>query len=467
MMLQPDQFLLLGSGGFGNRRSGVAHSMAWFQDRLYLGLTHARGEGPLDAARILRFDPERVEWDTVHRSELVNADARVHARDVYRGRGSELRHARADRAASAGNTCEVPLDRGYRSMVVFQGNDDAEPALYVGTLSQLGAALLRSRDGEQFTRIAMPTAARGVATTLSFRGLTCLDGKLFAAPAGKVDGESMDRNFGERPELYVTENPEAQGWRSALPEDFGDPGDRSIFSMTVFDQQLYISTGNPERGFSLWRTRALGEPPFDWERVLVDGAGRYNLNETAATLCSFGGALYIGSGLPGLGHDRANDVGPAAFELLRLLPNDQWDLLVGTPRFTPQGLKVPLAAQGPGFDDPFNSVVWAMAAHEGCLYVGTHQWEPFAGALRGDACLRGGYQLWASEDGESWIRLLDQGHGDPFQTGIRTLLSTPIGLAVGTTNHQEIERRWRRSAGLPPASGQSGGCAVLLGLPNT
>jgi hypothetical protein len=462
-MLTRDDFVSLGDGGFGNPRSRVAHAMAWFRNELYLGVTHSRGERPEDAARILRFDADRVRWDAVHVSPLIAADARATATDVYRGRKGERRRASRNSPTPSGEHL-VPRDRGYRSMITFQGRDDPEPVLYVGTLSQVGASLLRSSDGKNFTTLPGPGTAGGSRTTLSFRGLAAFGDRLFAAPAGSVDAQTMDRNFGDRPELYVTENPVIGEWHSALPEEFGDPGDRSVFSMTVFANHLYISTGNPQRGFSLWKTRAQGDPPFDWQPVIVDGAGRFNLNETAATLCPFNGALYVGSGLPGLGYDKANDVGPAAFELLRVFPDDSWDLLAGTPRFTPNGLKVPLATHGPGFDDPYNSVVWSMTAHENALYLGTHQWEPFDIALKGKTPMQGGFQLWGSEDGESWTRILDQGHGDPLQTGVRTLLSTPLGLALGTSNHQEIERRWRRSTHSSAETSGEGGCAVWLGV---
>ena len=44
---------------------------------------------------------------------------------------------------------EVPRDRGFRGMTVFQGRSDKRPALYVSTISNWGSLLLRSEDGSK------------------------------------------------------------------------------------------------------------------------------------------------------------------------------------------------------------------------------------------------------------------------------------------------------------------------------
>ena len=454
-MLKKDSFLLVGEKGLGNPRSRVAHAMAWFRDELYLGVTHPRGDNPKDAARILRFDYGAMEWNQAWISPLVAADARSRARDVYRGNRSKehrLNHLPVNET--------VPRHRGIRFMSLFQHAYKNDPVLCIGTLSQFGASLLMTTDGIEFQTLPPPLPECLDATILSFRSMVAFAGKLFVAPTGIVDSEIMDRNFGDGPRLFVTDNPLSGAWQSALPTSFGDAGDRSIFSLAVFAGYLYASTGNPDRGFYLWRTKAEGDPPFQWELVLSDGAWRYNLNETAATMAVFGDALYIGSGLPGLGYDKANDVGPAAFEILRVFEDNSWDLLVGTPRFTSDGFKVPLSTMGPGFDDPFNSVVWSMTEHNGCLYVGTHQWEPFYVALKGGPVLRGGFELWGTVDGENWVRIISEGLHDHYQTGLRSQLSTPLGLIMGTSNHQEIGRRWLHF----DKSASAGGFQVWLGL---
>jgi hypothetical protein len=198
--------------------------------------------------------------------------------------------------------------------------------------------------------------------------------------------------------------------------------------------------------------------------VLTRGAWRHNLNEIAGVMAELDGFLYVGTGIPGLGYDKANDVGPAAAEIVRIGPDNSWDLVVGVPRFTPDGWKVPTGGLGPGFGDPDNSSMWAMAAFEQTLYVGTHHCGPFRSALRGEPRIRGGFQLWSSPDGARWRPVILDGFGDPYATGVRTLAATPAGLFLGTSTHREIERFWARRT-RQQASAAAGGLSVLLGRP--
>lgn len=434
-MLKTDRFERVGHGGIGNPRSKNAQSMAFFKEQLYLGVTHHSGEGPMDAARILRLDPATAEWEVVYQSPLVTADERASASHVYQ----------IGRTRSQETHEHVPLFRGFRGMVVFQGKGDPEPALYVGTVSHWGAQILRSVDGENFIPVIEP--GLGNPDLLSFRQLVPFRDRLFAAPAGSISGEVMDRNFGESSTVFVADDPAGGSWREAMPTSLGDMNNKAIFGMTVFNDQLHVGTGNPRSGFQVWRTQAEGEPPYQWQCVLRNGAWRHNLNEVAIALVPFKDALYIGTGIPGLGYDKSHDVGPGAAELIRLNADDSWDLIVGSPRFTPDGLQVPLAAMGPGFDDPMNTVFWSIGTHNGSIYVGTNNVRPWRVALNAKPEMAGGSQLWGSDDGENWEPVTLDGFGNPYAIGIRTQLSTPHGFFVGTSNHAEIEGLWQRRTG--------------------
>ena len=46
-------------------------------------------------------------------------------------------------------------------------------------------------------------------------------------------------------------------------------------------------------------------------------------------------------------------------------------------------------------------------------------------------------------DGETFEPITLDGFGDPYATGVRSLLSTSEGLFVGTTTHRDVERLWR------------------------
>lgn len=452
-----DEFISLGDEGLGTPSSTIAHSMAWFRGGIFVGCTNPGGKGPDDAARIMRYDPQTGEWDEVYRSPLVPPDARSSATDVqvssHMGKFGKFKQQEHDR---------VPLDNGYRSMTIFQGRSDREPCLYVSSLSPWGARILRSEDGETFVPVSEP--GFGDSTILSFRGLTACNGKLFASPAGTCTDEYLDRNFAPVINVYCSDDPGSGEWTPAAEPCFGDEENGVIYSLACFDDHLYAGTGNHERGFQLWRTDAGGEAPFRWERVLADGAYRGNLNMATAAMVAFDGALYVGGGIPGFGYDKANDVGPAACELIRVFPDGRWDLVVGTPRFTPDGLKVPLSGMGAGMDDPYNSVVWTMGVHDDVLYIGTHQWEPFESIKPGhDGGLTGGYQVWATEDGETLVPVTMDAFGDPTATGLRTILSTPHGVVLGTANHKPLLLLLARLAGSEVDQPGEGGFEILLG----
>ncbi|MEE4238203.1 MAG: hypothetical protein V2I51_15890 [Anderseniella sp.] len=448
-----EQFRLIGDRGLGNPAARVAHACAYFEGNLYMGTTHGSGDSPGDCGRILRHRCKQGQWQTVYTSPLRQPDLRSTAIDV-------LRYKR-----KAMPTTQVPVHRGFRGMAVFQGKSDSRPALYVSTISNWGGVVLRSSDGENFEPVSAP--GLGDDQLLSFRALVPFRGRLFTTPIGYNTGDILDRNGTNRPVVMVSDDPANGRWEEASPAGFGDPRNQVVFNMAVLGDHLYAGTGNPQGGFDVWRTEADGKPPFSWERALTTGAGRFNLNESVCGMVEFCGALYIGTGLPGLGYDSANDVGPAAAVLLRLRPDGSWDLVVGQPRFSPDGLKVPISLMGPGFDDFHNSVIWRMAVHDGWLYLGTHHWEIFNTSLDDVRNPQGGFHLWATRNGEDWQPVTQNGFGSPYAVGVRTLVSTPHGLVIGSDDHSQLKRRSLIASGRTPAQlegfDDEGGLQVWLG----
>ena len=76
--------------------------------------------------------------------------------------------------------------------------------------------------------------------------------------------------------------------------------------------------------------------------------------------------------------------------------------------------------------------------------------------------MEGGFQLWATADGESWRAITLDGFGDPYTVGIRTMISTPHGLFLGTLNHREAERIWFLRTGRRGQAAGTGGFDVYL-----
>jgi len=429
--------------GFGTGHNTYAHSMAWFDGRLYVGTTvHTlclvRAAPParpaaldpwpvpvpedlftLDLrAQIWRYDPRSRTWERVFISPVVE------------GRGGE----------------PVARDIGYRGMAVCQAAGESAPSLYVATGSSAsrgwGAQLLGSPDGVTFEPVGEP--GLGDPDVASFRALVAFRGRLYTSPTGTAKAWNVSR----RPSVLECPDPREGVWREVSLPGFGDPENRSIFQMEVFDGHLYAGTANPRKGLEVWKTDAEGEPPYRWKKVLDRGGGRGPLNEGVTSMCAFDGALYVGTGIQHGGYDRNYGVGPAAAEVLRIYPDDTWDVVVGGPRRVGFRRKSPLSGLGPGFGNFFIGYIWSMAAWEGRLYVGTFDSSTFVRFATGERVTHwlrtigpeavvqreGGFDLWCSDDGVEWTCLTRTGFDNPYNYGARTMVSSPQGLFIGTAN---------------------------------
>jgi len=460
-MITTDRIRCIASEGLGHPGSTLAHSMAWFRDSLYLGTSAPSSRSAEDRARIWRWSPGTEEWDLVHDSPVLPLDEDGRARLAWLGRGGGGGIRRSQAAAGVES---FGREMGVRSMRVFQGPSDAAPCLYAGTLSIRGGLILRSEDGRNFEPVIDP--GMGDDRIMSFRGLVAHEGLFFASPAGTISATGIDRNLAPSAIVHVSRDPAKGSFVPACAPSFGDPTNRGVFALVSANGRVHAGTGNPARGFQLWSTDATGEPPFVWRRDLTDGAWRYNHNMSVVDMCGFGGSLYVGTGVAGFGYDVDNDIGPCAAELIRVNPDGSWDLIFGEPRFTPDGLKVPLSGLGPGLGDPWNSAIWSMAVHEGVLYIGTHNWKSNDLAARGaGTALSGGYQIWGSADGETWTEVVADGFGNPGSTGMRRLFSTPVGLFMGSSNHTRlVQTQARLRGGAIQETESPGGFEVLLGV---
>lgn len=442
--LKCSDFTKIADEGLGDGYNAYVHSMAWFQDYLYLGTTRANlcmvhATSPFSVrcwpvrcpediyeldrrAQIWRYDPRLKKWQQVFASPLI------------RGK----------------NRQEVARDIGYRGMAVYQGHRDLAPALYVcgwsPSRSERPPTIIRSDDGITF----QPVSESGKDPAFSsYRTLLPLDGRLYTSPTGRIGSKHSVSGC-----AIVLENSRlgSEAWRPVSEPGFGDPANLTVFEMAVLDGSLYAGTLNPAEGFQIWKTKPVARPPYEWNEVITQGAYRGNLNESVISMSVFKGALYVGTGIQNGGYDRTYHVGPAAAEIIRIHPDDSWDLIVGESRWTPDGFKFPLSGFGPGFDDFTNGYVWRMAEHDGWLYAGTYNWsvflpyltlEPWPVWLRNlvhrigiENIVRncGGFDLWRTWDGNTWIPVTLTGFSNPYNYGVRTMVSTEHGLFLGTAN---------------------------------
>jgi hypothetical protein len=432
--LSADRFTAVATEGLGRKSSGTAASMAYFRGGIFVGTSCDNPAAASDAPRILRYDVKDGTWDTAYESPLIDPHSR--SPDHQFGQEGVARRQPARRRNAGNATGKTPRDSGYRSMCVFQGKSDRSPALYVSTMSRTGAIILRSTDGEAFEPVSEP--GFGDPSVYSFRALVALNGWLLTSPAGMVTDTHLDQNLPPDPKIYVSNDPLKGKWVEAAKSGFGDASNLAIYSLYPAFGRLYAGTANADLGCQVWQTEARGKPPFDWSPVIVDGGGGFNTNFTVSAMAEFNGALYAGIGITGFGYETAHHIGPASGELWRIHPDGSWDLIAGRMRFTPGGLKVPLSLLGPGLGDFYNSMVRSLATHDGVLYLGTFQWEAHRCLEINSPNVVGGYQLWASTDGESWTRVLEDGNGSPTDLGIASLLSTPHGLFAGTINQGRL-----------------------------
>lgn len=470
--LSKEHFKLIAYGGFGDGHNSYAHSMVWWAGRLYvstirgafslmrkrqagnLGLDVWPVEGPVDpfeldlCAEIWAYDPKLDLWERAFKSPMIE------------GTGGGL----------------IPREVSYRAMTTHSEGRGLKPVLYACTWSPArgpGPIVLRSDDGRRFESTCEPGLVGLQVTTI--RSLVSFKGRLYTTPAGSRGG---NQNISGHVVIYESREPQAGQWEPVCDFAFGDLSNKSIHELCAWGDWLYAGTLN-HSGFQLWRSRCEGEPPYEWEQVLTNGAWRGKENQGVLSMCAFKNALYVGTGIQGGGIDKLNNIGPAPAELIRVNEDLSWDLIVGDPRDTPDGFKSPLSGRQAGFDTFFNGYFWRMCEHEGWLYIGTFEWSGWLGYVKHSRWPGAfanimayvtpkvmhenstGFDMFRSYDGENWVPVTNNGMGNPHNMGLRTLESTPHGLFCGTANP------W--GPNLMPLDGDRyvfnprGGCEVFLG----
>ncbi|MCK9419585.1 MAG: methyltransferase domain-containing protein [Nitrospirae bacterium] len=479
--LNARNFRKIAPSGFGDPYNCYPHSMAWFQGHVYVGTTRANLANR--AKQVARTAPERLGeiWPVRVPNNYFDNDLRAEIWRYYPPLDT-WEKVYVSPMARGIDGYDVPISIGFRCMTVFQGPNDSAPALYAPTWAthQTPAAyMLRSVDGVHFEIVSEPGLGLPDPKPRGLRGLVSFKGRLFTSPV--VGQARLEPNIAGHMAVYVSSDPARGDWRLAFDPRWGG-NNLSVFHMATFNGYLYIGTLNVNEGFQVWKTDAEGEPPFRWEKVLERGAYRGKLNQIAMTLIPFKGHLYVGSAIQNCSFDFSNKVGPAPSEIIRIGPDDRWDIVIGDPRLTPEGLKVPLSGLGPGCGNPFSGYIWAMCEHEGWLYIATAVWAVFLRyAGRQDhlpKSLRsfftpeniermlvrfGGSDLWRTRDGFHWIPVTQNGFDNCFNIGFRNMVSSPYGLFVGAANPFSPDVAVKRVAGWTYEKNQRGGLEIWMG----
>jgi cyclopropane fatty-acyl-phospholipid synthase-like methyltransferase len=479
--LRVDNFEKICVNGFGEGLNAYPHAMVWFKNKLYVATTRANlhllwftigdrvrnfqfwpvehPQNPYDLdlrAQIWRYDPASGQWENVYIAPMIMGSGGF----------------------------KVPLAIGFRGAAVHQAPNDPEPAIYIPTWSPRlgpGPVLLRSYDGKHFAQVSEPGLGDPTVTTI--RSVVSFKGRLFISPTGTTKNH-FSANIPDRLVILAGTNLEKNDWQLACEPFFGDKTNEGVFCMAVFNDHLYAGTANGEEGFQLWKTDGAGSLPYRWTRVLTQGCYRGKENQGAVSMTEFKGKLYIGGGILG-GYDRPRNIGPAAPELVRVSPDDSWELVVGEARLTPEGLKAPISGLGPGFNNPAAGYFWRMSEHEGHLYLGTYDmtnWmssfhsenmprkiQNFVNAFGLDAMVESnaGFDLWRSPDGDGWTAVSNNGFGNRFNFGIRTMASSPYGLFIGASNPYGPKVAVKRLSGWRYEENPNGGLEIWLGRQET
>jgi hypothetical protein len=449
----------------GSSSNAWAWTMKWFKGKLYVGTgrqvlcttllsndiqtgTNVYPLAQLDdlcptiadypdrlAAEIWSYAPDTKEWRRVFQSPLTIP---------YGVDGN-------------GATKFTARDAGFRGMAVFTEADGTE-VLYVGGVTS-GAVfgnlppfstqgffpprLLRTVDGETWTPVPqrlgtflgnLGQVVPGRRNLVSFRSLTSYKGKLFAT-VGDYRGVGQ---------IIASANPSAgdDAWYLAAPSIEQFP----VWNLHVFNNYLYVTTGDGlinTEGYGVYKTDAEGPPPYTYLPIVVNGA--YQTNPTfrstqGMTFMEFNGQLYQGTNRP--------------TELIRINPDDTWDLVVGEPRMTPLGMKEPISGLGIGFGSWFNGHFWRMAVHDGQLYLGTWDWSIGLKGLGQLDSLFGfqyGFDVYRTPDGVHWTAVTKTGFGDPYNYGGRTFEDTPFGLFIGTARQRGGLQVFHKALDRPPS----------------
>jgi hypothetical protein len=434
------------------RQNSHAWSMAWWNGKLYVGT--GRATFCVQQATLEFFYPDKNYYPPKDDAVVCTKDPHNLPLQAEIWRWSpdtnlwERIYQSPNDVPIQGTTTSTARDIGFRGMAVFKEASGTE-ALYVSGDSTRGGAgtgfdgpvppprILRSTDGVNFEPVPFdPDVVLGSPLISGFRSLKSYKGKLYVVGSIGQLGHGV---------LLEAANPELGAFRQ-VSGNRPDGKLLTFFEIETYNGFLWAGTGvqpqNDETPFSVLKTDATGEPPYTFTTVIPPGA--YKTKKPSAAVISmqvFASCpvqpcpsplqrLYVGT-------DR---------EVLRVNPDDSWELVVGSPRKTPTGQPLlPLSGFDYGYDNFFNIHMWRMGVYPTAnlttpwLYIGTHdqstKWRNLKGNI-GTVLRPGmGFDLFSTSDGWHYSAVTRNGFGDMFNNGMRNFAATPYGYFMGTANH--------------------------------
>lgn len=468
----------IASGGLGDDENTWVWSQTWFNGNLYIGtgrqincmVTYASALGsglslyppegndcPIDptqlgtGAEIWRYTPQTKTWTRVYKAPQtipIGNDAN-------------------------GNPAFSAISVGFRGMDVYTESDGTQ-ALYVGGVSAASIygnwpqypyenntfpppIILRSTDGTNFTPLPEDpgTFLGDIEQTqtdiqvCSFRSIVAANGQMFVAVT----------DFRGQGFIMASTNPAAGD--NAFQRVSPAPAfpNFAVWILANYNNALYVGAGDRENdlGYSVYYTTdGPGSPtPYNFVPVIMDGGWQPDENLRSPTTLTMHVWTEppppLGDGIQHLycGTDRK-------IEIVRVNPDNSWDLVMGQPRNTPDGYKAPLSGIGYYFDNDFNGHIWQMqdatwnqipgGSVPSGLHAGTWDWSillrnsSFTGMPTTDET---GFDFFDSPDGIHWYVVAKNGLGDGLNMGGRSGNFNHFGIFWGTARPTGGTQEWQ------------------------
>jgi hypothetical protein len=413
-------------------------SMAWFNGSLYVGTS--RYEGCVEKATQDFYFPGRGYYPGKptggYTCPADKYDLQLQA-EIWRYTPTTNKWTMVYQSPEIPNPAApgkmIGRDIGYRSMVVYNNElyvaantaDEYIPALAATN----PPVILHTSDGTNFTPVnGAPSTMNyfnGPVAPMGYRALAVYNNQLFVTVIHDLTGDGV---------LERIDNPSSPDPNGATFTQITPPSMR-VFELQVFNNQLYLGTGDADLGYAVYRTNASGNTPT-YTPVVTGGAGRGKAISSVVSMGVFQNHLYIGAS------GWFNSTTPESEEI-RVSTTGKLDLIAGQPRKTSQGFKKPLSSLPDGFGNIFNAHFWrqSMDTSNGAYYVGTNDWSyvfihtPFVGNL---LQAQYGFDVYGTCDGVHWWLDTQNAYGDGlYNFGARTMVSTSSGFYIGSANHTQ------------------------------
>ncbi|MCB0230172.1 MAG: hypothetical protein KDH90_13790 [Anaerolineae bacterium] len=432
-----DDFVSMAPQGFGDRQNSWPWSMQWWNGYLYVGTNRAWHCAETASFHNLFpgsvvYPPDDPDIECPEDPEDIPAQAEIWRWSPVTNIWQRVYQSPNDVLLPSGKY--TSRDIGFRGMTVYTETDGTE-ALYVtgvaakfinfdGARDMPPPRILRTTDGVNWEAVPQNPGT----------GL------------GDFPWSSLRNPFVDKGRLYVIGG-FAQGSGVLLESDDPSTGDDSYGVVSAwgmlasagapYNNQLYVASQSLS-GYKVFRTDNSGSAPYTYTQIINNGGYLDMPNNEILSMQEFGGRLYAG------GNGVVFRGTPA--ELIRINPDDTWDIVVGDPRETPTGWKYPLSGFSAGFGNDFNGHMWRLETYEDNLFVGTfdsstvYKDDPTIEPIVRDLM---GFDLWRMPDATEFYSVTTQGFGDKFNFGVRSMEATPYGLFVGAANYYYGLQIWQ------------------------